>query len=789
MEKNVEDIEGARSKLKKFLNIKNDLSEKSNELNGKNIYNAIQTFSQEWFTIDNISELLGHMRSCKINVPANTMRLILEFFKNQNKDLYFNSVSKRILAQIDLVYDSSCYNNNELVPFKNLLALIINNVDEKQSNDLNWSDVLSKVSLSRYCDMADLLSIWNNSKSTNKEEVNITNTLDKIKANQIFAKDMVTLLSTLTKEQKPQLANREVVNRILDKEKMPILQPAQDTMLAEQLKGYLAEDDTDIILNRTSPDNAGEMYKLITQLTLKNKHCEMILKKLRESKAPDLLILVGELVEIGFVFDKDHYQNVLTYLDSHQTVDDVCNLLQRFNDIGVKLTNELVGSIINKLAPDQTVDGVCNLLQKFNDIGVKPTNELVGNIINKLASNQTVDDVYNLLHKFKILNMPLKQVSAINIVNKLKPDLALDNVCGLLKEFQVFNLSLYSNNWDDDVVYAILKNFKSHQSANDLLNLVISLQQFNIKLKSWNYSCIVKMLAENQNADDVADLLITLGNIIGFDKGNDILPGIDDILSKIQDNQSEDSIIKLAKVLIAMGKNLALYPGHFRKKLEDYEENQDLETLLKLNPNRNKLEYTQEQQKFVKEFTRGKEESEKNKENKKSEKKLISKFKTGNDIIEVKGEKKRTTIDNGIFKINSEDGNINQHDNFNQSGYIIEKKINQTIGSSNNKLALQIIGVALVILGILCIILSLTIASEVLLSLLILGCILFTAGISILVRLFCKHKNDKSTNLFSGYKTPTLTNENERNNEINSPLLSTDGKDLPGQTYVTHDNF
>ena len=437
-------------------------------------------------------------------------------------------------------------------------------------------------------------------------------------------------------------------------------------------------------------------------------------------------------------------------------MDDICNLLDKFQNLGVKPNENLnlVDSIINKLAPTQTVDDICNLLDKFDSLGVKPKENLnlVGNIINKLAPNQTVNNICNLLDKFKNLKIILNANIAINIVSKLKSDLAVDNVKKLLQKLQDLNVPLNLNEVgynEDNVVYAIVNKCKSQQSAPDLLKLVKDLQLLKIQPINDVCLCIVNMLGNNEDASEVADLLIALGNIIGFDNGNDILPGIDDILSKIKENQSKDSIIKLAKVLIAMGKNLALYPVYFRKKLKDYdedtynvndEENQDLETLLKLNPKQKKSKYAQKQREFVKEFTRVKEESEKNKENKQSEGKLIPK-------------------DPNNYTSNNTGCNYNNIDfDYEVNSNKIEIETNNR--ASNKKAVLKILGVALAILGILCIILSLTIASEVLLGLLISGCILFTVGISILVGLFCKHKSDEFINLSSGCEQPILIDEN-----------------------------
>lgn len=764
MDKNIiDDAKKELADLKSFLNIK----EAVGKLSGHDIYLAIEEISADWFTAENLSELLQRIQSCEIAPEADDMLEILKLFKNHNENLYFNNISKRILELT--CSPSDTYNGYRFDCFKKLLSLIITNISLEKKDDLEWNDVLNKIKAKKCTDMTTLLETWNSSESTKKKQVNIVDTLAHIKVDEdkISCIDMKGLLDTLSEEQKTsQFNDHKAIDSILDK-------LADDnaainmSKLAQELTNYITEDDTTIILNKTSPGDVKDIYELVTQLKLTKDHLEAILNKLRleynNSSATDMVKLVNDkLKPIGF--GKTECKDVLNYLSDYQTADDVCKLLDMFKKFDVMLTENIVGDIMDK-SSSQTAGGVCNLLDKFNTLGVKLTEDLIDKIIKKLKSDQTVDDVSKLLKKLKDLNVPLN----LNT-----------------------NKELYEVP-DNDKVYVIVQRLKSKQSAQNLSNLVEDLQLCKIQPAQKVCKHILSLLDENQNANDVANLLIALGNLVGFDKVS--LPGIDDILSKIEGNQSKDSIIKLAKVLIAMGKNLTLYHGHFRKKLKDYdegtynvndEENQDLETLLKLNPNKNKLEYTQKQQEFVKEFTRGKEESEGKKENKKSKGKLISKFKTGNDagnnsnIIEERIIFKKTTIDNDILKINSKDGNINQHDNFNQSGYIIEKKINQTNGASNKKAVLKILGVVLAILGILLIILSLTIASEVLLGLLIPGCVLSAAGIIlVLVGLFLNNKNNKpQIKSQLDYKMPNRIYENgyEQNNEINTPLLNTTEK-------------
>ena len=127
---------------------------------------------------------------------------------------------------------------------------------------------------------------------------------------------------------------------------------------------------------------------------------------------------------------------------------------------------------------------------------------------------------------------------------------------------------------------------------------------------------------------------------------------------------------------------------------------------------------------------------------------------------------KRTNIFNNIIK--QTDTNPKYDNNiFNTDG---KSKIKSNNRASNKKTVLKILGSIFAILGIVCIILSWTIAESVLLSLLIPGCVLFVAGISILVGLFLNNKHDKSINLYFGYKRQDLISEDDQNNKRNKSI-------------------
>ena len=778
MDKNtIDDAKKELADLKSFLNIK----EAVGKLSGHDVYLAIKEISADWFTAKNLSELLQRIQSCEIAPEADDMLEILKLFKDNIEDLYFNNISKQILEL------TSSPSNIQFDCFKELLSFIITNINLEEKYDLEWNDdVLNKINDRKCTDITTLLNTWNSSGSTKNKPVDIIGTLDHIKVDKdkISYTDMKGLLDTLSEEQKSQFKNHKAICCILDK-LADDNEAINMSELAKQLKDYLTEQDTTTILNKTSTGGVKDIYELVTQLELTKEHLKAILDKIEHNKssATDMVKLVHDkLKQIGF--GQTECKDVLKYLNDSQTMDDMCALLDMFEEFNITFTNELVGDIMNK-SSYLSADEVCNLLDNFNSLGVKPNENrnLVDNIINKLASYQTVDGVSKLLQKLKDLNVPLN-------LNTNKKSNEVPN---------------------NDIVYLIVNQLTFNQSVQDLSKLVEVLQLYEIQPVPKVCKSIFSILGKNQKANDVTDLLIALGNFFGFDKiqkdsYSSYLPGFDSIFQHIADGQSKADMLKLAKVLIAMGKDLTEADELFRKKIggDNYktEENQDLEELLTLNPKDPK--YKENQTEFVKEFTKEKKEFEEKKEDKQSEKKLISKFKTGNDadniidnsnIIEeriiLRGKEKKTTINDSIFKINSEDDNINQHDNFNQSGYIIEKKINQTNGASNKKAVLKILGVALAILGILCIVLSLTIASEVLLSLLIPGCVLFTAGISILVRLFCKHKHDKPIDLSSGDEPPNLIGGNRNIYDIEQQYLLRKEQEYDdnGSTYQNNDGF
>ena len=220
-------------------------------------------------------------------------------------------------------------------------------------------------------------------------------------------------------------------------------------LLAQQLKCCLTEGHTIIILGKMVQSCAKNMHELVTCLPLTKDHIKTILSKLESSRAMDVLKLVDKLIEIGFKFDKNNYQEVLNYLNDFQTVGDVYNLLNRLQSIGVTLETNIVRNIVNKLKSELTLDEVCNLLDGFKDLGAS-----------------------------------LTENTAVNIVNKLKAILSEDNICTLLEKFKKINVTLNSDKDDYDknnVVHAIVKKFQSLQSVQNLLELIKTLQKFNIQ--------------------------------------------------------------------------------------------------------------------------------------------------------------------------------------------------------------------------------------------------------------------------------------------------------------------
>ena len=237
------------------------------------------------------------------------------------------------------------------------------------------------------------------------------------------------------------------------------------------------------------------------------------------------------------------------------------------------------------------MNDIYSLLVRLKNIGVTLETNLVHDIVNKLESGLTVDGVYELLDNLKEIGVKLGENTAVCIVNKLKSGLTLDNVSTLLKKFRNINVQLNSNidgYGKDNVVDAIVGKLQSPQSAQSLLDLVKTLQKFNIQPIANTCKQILNLLDGEQNAGNVADLLINLGNLVEFDKIQaktiDYLPGIDNILDKIDSNQSEENMLKLAKVLIKMGKNLQLYSEKFKGKIMCYSSNIELEKLFEEKP-------------------------------------------------------------------------------------------------------------------------------------------------------------------------------------------------------------
>ena len=452
MSENIINSTNADDDLKKFLNIKDDPAAKQNRLNCGCIFKAISLLKKEWFTQENLSALLDKMRKCKIDLNAQQMHSILNFFQKNNSNLKFDDVIKSIF-EINFVYkyDGVCC-SNDFKKFILLLDFIIKNIDV---HGFALNDVLKNIKKCKTSDMTTLLRVWNQSAKLSKQPLDIGTILDRISC-PVASYDMQELLTVLTIDQKKAFMNHELIGRTLS-----VLNESQSaesmSKVAQKLKDYLTEDDTTIILNKTSPnDDAENIGKLVTQLKLTKDHLEMILSKLNKSKfnrskATDFLKLVDKLAPLGFTFNKDDYKNkILEYLGDSQTADDVCALLDVFNKFKISLTSKLVDNIMNKSSDSLSADDVCKLLDKFNELGVKPKDNLnlVDDIIKKLTSDLTLDDVGKLLKKLKYLNVPL---------------------------------NLITNKADNDRVYAIVKRLKSKQSAQNLLELVKNLQSYGIQ--------------------------------------------------------------------------------------------------------------------------------------------------------------------------------------------------------------------------------------------------------------------------------------------------------------------
>ena len=298
--------------------------------------------------------------------------------------------------------------------------------------------------------MAQLLEVWNKKGTGEKEDV--VEILECIKKtdNKQSAENMAALLKQLnkihdlSKLDDPQKISDQILSQLNDYQ-----QVNEMLLLAQQLKCCLTEGHTIIILGKMVQSCAKNMHELVTCLPLTKDHIKTILSKLESSRAMDVLKLVDKLIEIGFKFDKNNYQEVLNYLNDFQTVGDVYNLLNRLQSIGVTLETNIVRNIVNKLKSELTLDEVCNLLDGFKDLGAS-----------------------------------LTENTAVNIVNKLKAILSEDNICTLLEKFKKINVTLNSDKDDYDknnVVHAIVKKFQSLQSVQNLLELIKTLQKFNIQ--------------------------------------------------------------------------------------------------------------------------------------------------------------------------------------------------------------------------------------------------------------------------------------------------------------------
>ena len=299
--------------LKKWLNIQDDSSntQNKNKLDKfELVYDAIWKCEEDWFTDNNLLDLLKGIKECEICVTANNVYRILTLFKKKNPNLKFNNISKYAW---ELIKDNSFTNyegkNASWHGFCNLLELL--------NDNLVLDDVLKKIRSFTILQMTNLLIIWNKKNTKKKEDaaVILARVKDVSDEPSERAVHMALLLEQLNKICKLSELDdsKNISGWILSK--LHEYQPVNDMCsLAKQLKHCLTADHATTILEKTSSDSAECIYELIEQLPLGKSHCKLIFKKLSESKAGALLKLVDKLVEIGFKFGRDNYEKVLGYL-------------------------------------------------------------------------------------------------------------------------------------------------------------------------------------------------------------------------------------------------------------------------------------------------------------------------------------------------------------------------------------------------------------------------------------------------------------------------------------------
>ena len=84
------------------------------------IFKAIGKLGQDWFTRDNLSELLTKIKNCGMNFVADDMKSILTVFKKKNPDLKFNNLGKQIFEQTDSLF--GLYSDDRFSNFEMLLS-------------------------------------------------------------------------------------------------------------------------------------------------------------------------------------------------------------------------------------------------------------------------------------------------------------------------------------------------------------------------------------------------------------------------------------------------------------------------------------------------------------------------------------------------------------------------------------------------------------------------------------------------------------------------------------------
>ena len=338
----------------------------------------------------------------------------------------------------------------------------------------------------------------------------------------------------------------------------------------------LKENDVKVLLckivNQVSPVDTLSLVKRLGQLgeNLGAANIATIISKLSDKSLECMRLVFDELKSKGCI-NNTNIDDVFDRIKGESI--DLLHMLDLLDALGLKLSQDNYQGLLRVNTDIKDYDYICSLLNTLQERKI-----------------EIDDDCFKWALKYLYLQNVDDMCKFINGLEDINIQLVIDEVC---KESPYGYKIVYNEKY----VGKVLEKLDS-QSAQELSKLVSFLSDKKLLTMDVFIDIMKNKLASEQSANDVADLLIMAGNAIEWTKigkngDGSFKVSLDNILEKISSDQKGKDILKLAKVLIGMYKNLSIAAGKFRQKIKEYDQsnNNELEMLLKLNMNSDAASY------------------------------------------------------------------------------------------------------------------------------------------------------------------------------------------------------